>query len=367
MASLKKEVHRLIRQMAQAAADNPEMLSELLDAMVEHIEEPASPTIERFIEEEGDLFTRELSFLARFEPPAPRIIPYVRVFNEGKKERSPWKSADILYMAPEFFVNGIEDLQGALDAAVEDIDEEETLSIWLAPFQDSDERTGFLLYMRDQDGREALCRAKGGDLSRMPVRAERLPEMFSQILEPHLKRGLKPLVRIEKALVESGQLEELLEELKNSGCATIEADQWKVLAKWVAHSDAVRFELVRYAQMHASNWSEEAHGLMRIAAHTLSDFFEHAKEQHRKLLGEIEKAHDKKLTRLRGDLEKMRMLSDGVKKRADRSDSDNRALQKRLKTVQAQQGAVASTGESDGSAAANEEASLGQALDTLFG
>jgi hypothetical protein len=366
MASLKKEMHRLIRQMAQAAAENPEMLSELLGAMVEHIEEPVSPTIERFIEEEGELFTRELSFLARFEPPAPRIMPYVRVFNEGKKERSPWKSADILYMAPEFFVNGIEDLQDALDAAVEDINEDETVSIWLAPFQDSDERTGFLLYMRDQDGREALYRAKGGDLSRMPVRAETLPEMFGQVLEPHLKRGLRPLVRIEKTLTESGRLEEVQKELETSGCAPIKADQWKVLAKWVSHSDAVRLELVRYAQMHASNWSEEAHGLMRIAAHTLSDFFEHTKEQHRKLLGDIEKAQDKKLTRLRGDLEKMRMLSDGAKKRADRSDADNRALQTKLKTALAQQGAVAGVGAADGSADAKDEISLGQALDVLF-
>ena len=352
-----------LRQAIEALTSDSGIIQQFAE-FISSLDETLSPTLERFVEEEGELLAREFQFLSRFQPPVTRTLIYAR--DERGKERSPWKVVDVGYASPEFFPEGAQNLRQALEYMVDQVGADHVVGIWAAPFQIEDQM-GFLLYMRDQDGVESMHATMRGEIRNMGMPSAVIPKMLASLIDPHRSRGERPFDQLEQKLLKPDNFEDMKRALKEMKVRAISEAQWAGVMKWVAHSDVVRHRMYSYARAHTNNWAEEAHALLRLVTHTVTEFFEKSKADADKKMAEIEKNHDKKLKRLRSDLEKMMLLSEGVKKRAERADADNRLLRKQLKDAQALQTGsqqVVAVGSSD--SAAQSDDSLGMALDALF-
>lgn len=334
---------------------------------ISNLDNDLSPTLERFVDEEGELLGREFQFLSRFQPPVTRTLVYARAQDdEGGRKRSPWKTVDVGYASPEFFPDGASQLREVLEYMVGGVGANEVVGIWAAPFQ-IEEQMGFLLYMRDQDGVESMHATMRGELRNMSMPSAVIPKMLSSLIDPHRARAKRAFDQLEHKLLGSDNFDAMKQAFKQMKVRAISEAQWTAVMKWVAHSEVMQQRMYTYARSHTNNWAEESHALLQLVTHTVTEFFEQNRVDAAKKLSEIEKNHDKKLKRLRSDLEKMMVLSDGVKKRADRADADNRSLRKQLKDAQALHAGSPQV-DASGSVGSQEpsDASLGLALDALF-
>jgi hypothetical protein len=339
MSSRDQSMSQALKEMRKIVSDlSPEILAKISNLFEGEDIEPVSETISRFLDSYSDRLLKELSFLGRFSTPTPRVVAYEPRETPNEIDDASWDVMSVAYAAPPFFPRGVSDLRNAMDAASQKADGTEAVTLWLGAAEGPDDSNAFILLFRDQDGSEALFGALGGRMRRLPFSAEAITRFLGDMLHPYLQRSGSANLAAELTGADSKKA--LDKALKEKGMQKLTQERWEVIAEWVAASDAVHFDRLTFAGAHASAWSFEAHTLLRLSTHTLTGFFEKIKADYRRAVEQAEKNHDKKLARLRSDLEKMRMLADGVKKRADRADADNRKLLRRIQEAEKAAGAA---------------------------
>ncbi|MBC8738562.1 hypothetical protein F6X40_17530 [Paraburkholderia sp. UCT31] len=373
------------RKLRKAASQLMEMLSNVsgseLKALMERLApdapppEPVPEAITTFLEEEGQQLTRELSILARFGPAAPRILTYERLGSTPSKSGAKWKGAGVQFAPPVFFHAGSSALRDKMDETLRAAGDNVAVSLWIGAIQ-SRHVEGFFVFLRDHTGGEALYAALASSLRRIATNQSEIEQVLSEVLPT--RDGPPDASKIvQRWLREDSCKNELAAACRAAEPALEVSDPlWQAITTWLSQSHSLLQHMVDFAERPASSCLEESHLLLNALARALTDLFEKVTLEREEAFAALEKQHEKKLRRLRSDLEKSKTLSEGVRRRAEKAELENRKLLNRLKekgTAPQQAplaGASASprrVSPSPSRAPAARVQTLGQALDEMFG
>jgi len=328
-----KSVSRVMEALSEIPADE---LVELLTGIPggDSEEDPRSAVIERFISEEGPALGQQLAVLSRFSPPIPRLTRYERS-PEPEHEDSPWRIAASKYATPTFFPDGLAGVRDAMSRFLKEAGTDNAVVIWATPYHDPEEGRGFMVLLRDRAGIEALTLARGSRLGRLTLPMRQAEFMLDDLIrEPATNtKGVATLARDKLGTSEARS--ELDAAFKAAGeSIELTPDQWQVIVGWLEHSQGFREALIAFAEPHASSAVNEGQQLVNMLVTGLTELMRKMKKTHLTVVADVEKQHEKKLTRLRSDLAKTRTMSDGILMRADRADGEARRLRTQLKEAE---------------------------------
>lgn len=364
--SSSRQIRRALERATDLVSELPSWLRDELREMFEaERQAPDSSSIARFIEEEGKGLNAELKLLINFDPPVTRGISYKRLdddeFVDGNSPR--WVPDEVLYMPPQLLTDGLSDLRAGLDAAMGSDVSDDAVSVWITPFEASEDKKGFFLFFRDRHGAEALYAALGGPLRRIGLPQDKLERFIHDVLDQDAG-GPPGLRRLGAELGKVAAKKSLEKVIHEGGEAAPSEGQWQLLVKWMTTSEVITHAFAFDGMAHGTSILEEGHQLLRLSAHAVREFIDRKTKELKEALESAEKNHEKKLHRLRSDLAKLEMLFQGVKARADRADAENRELRKRVKT--AERSTPSPAGSAQGNNAESGVSGLRQSLDGLF-
>ncbi|TCK32703.1 hypothetical protein B0G84_8555 [Paraburkholderia sp. BL8N3] len=321
----------------------------------ESVKPPESPAIRRFLEEDWSGLQSEWEILLKFDTPAPRVVTYERVTEGethvdeadcalGKRISSPWNVAKAAYMPPDFLPAGLSELRDAMDTMGSLAQSPEAVSVWMAPFDAPDGSTALLLFFRDDRQREDVFMFVRNELRRVAS--------GTKPVETLLGRGqvMKDNIRLVDELSGSAARESCNAYFGDAGVDTLTDGQWAGFLDWAKASITIRNALVAVIYQRTEQLMDEADFFLFASSRSVADLTDMLRRESRAALDELEKLHEKRLNGHRGDVDKMRMLTEGIQKRADRTDKDNQGLRRQLRAaeVQAPAGASAASAVSDG-------------------
>ncbi|BDB29545.1 hypothetical protein CTP10_R69600 (plasmid) [Cupriavidus sp. P-10] len=158
----------------------------------------------------------------------------------------------------------------------------------------------------------------------------------------------------------TGKKDALLASLADSGIELdLTDDQWARVLAWVADTQAWEAAFIAFATAHASDAVTESQLVLQILTTNLTESFNRLIKRQAEMIAEAEKNQEKKLRRLTSDFEKMRTLTDGVRKRAERAERDNRKLINELRQLKSTRAPVPVN-------QAPDTSDLSKALDAFF-
>lgn len=368
-----KPIRKELASVLDAVANlPPAALVALLDMMhdgsPEDELESGSKLIEAFLDEMTPTLTREFMTLKRFSRPAARVVVYQRSEGEERREGKVrlWDIAETAYAPPAFFPRGLEDLRDYMDAQLRGVAPERSLSIWAKSFSSADDEEGFFLFMRDGAGMETLCVIVQGQLARAAMPRARRDEMLSGLLEGTARKSTAAArIAREHMLTEAARID-LNAALKESGNRPLTARQWEAASDWLSTAPHTRDAFIAYAIPHASQSLTEAHLLLHMLTTGLSDIVEGLDAAKKEAVAHLERQQDRKLTKLRSDVQTGKTITAGILKRAERAEAELKAARAQLHAAK-RNGTIPSdtSGEATQPALSQEEA-IALTLDELF-
>jgi hypothetical protein len=373
MANERKRLVDSVNRVMEALSEMPaEVLVELLTGIPGSSEsdadEPRSAVLERFIDEEGPALGQQLTLLSRFSPPIPRLARYERS-QESEHADNPWRLAASKYATPTFFPDGLTGVRDAMGRFLKGAGTDNAVAIWATPYQDAEEGKGFIVLLRDRMGIETLTLARKSRLGRLTLPMRQAEFMLADMIEAPATstKGVATLARQKLGTPESKA--ELDAAFKAAGeWIELTSDQWQVVVGWLERSRGFREALIAFAEPHASSAVNEGQQLLNMLVTGLTELMRKMKKTHLDVVADVEKQHEKKLTRLRSDLAKTRTISDGIRMRADRSDSEGRRLRGLLKEAERNLAARGATNTSVASATPQDDSvtAIHSAMDDLL-
>ncbi|MBN3761142.1 hypothetical protein [Burkholderia sp. Ac-20365] len=370
----------LIRTMSKMVRDMG-MPEEEIERMANFVAETSTPPdsepIRSFFEEDWQGFRDEIGGMLEAQDTAPRIVVYEREYSgephdkKSEKEESGrldtiWRRSGEKYAPPEFLRGDVEMLRGWMDDMLcESVDCEQAVAVWIVQvlLPEEDTRPDFLvMFFRDQDGGEELFLYDGTFPRRKSDGSDKIEQILASWRPEDMDAsswGLSIALRDKPAARE--RLNELCSE---SGASPLTDVQWKAVVEWIRTSGVVETAIEETIWKHVDRVLSEASEWLRMGTRAVPDFLDTLREESREKLQEIEQRHEKRLKGLRADLDKMRMLSDGIKKRADKADRDNQDLRRQLRA--APPSAVPASPLADNQALAADGTAVRRALDGYF-
>ncbi|KWU26398.1 hypothetical protein [Burkholderia cenocepacia] len=341
-----------------------------LRAIADAVSSPAESKIVRdFLEEDWRGFRSEMDNLLRLETDISRVLTYEYAPVDGEPDEmllpdarslSPWQLVDVRFAPFDFVQPDPDNIRIIMDYGTKRATGPGAFSVWAHPVETSPIRQCMLLFFRDDQGAEELFIFDRGSLLRMPPADEQLARFFK---ERSPESGhLKDQADFVSFLTELGGQEALQAALSDASVEPLTESQLQGVMTWLGRSPKVRDALLRNIYDRVSPVLAEGQRSLREVSRDVADFMDTVRHEAHQSLAAIEKGHEKRLKGLHADVGKMRMITEGVRKRADRTDADNQALRRRVRELEAQQ---ASAGERAALSASADDV-VRKALDAYF-
>jgi polyhydroxyalkanoate synthesis regulator phasin len=362
----------MLAALLDAIGMNPERLGSVLEECSRPSE---SELIQSFLDDDWYGLQTELEGLATQPMPTPRILVFERVIEDAhpfdldfdddddvdEDFDVSWHYRSVDYAPSDYIRGDRAALRKQLNAALARRGPDtESVAIWLFKSRSPLGQSAITLFFKDSNGFEELYLFTGGPLLRHPRGTEAIGEELEQIQSVY---GVPDEQRLVRALITQGAIAELdarLSELTDRSSAA----SAKAVTEWLESCPIVRDALESLVRERVGFVQDEAQHWLRTSTRDVVAFMEELRAENAQSLRDLEKQKEKRMKGLRSDVEKMRMLSDGVRSRADKADADNRALRRRVTDLEARLASsvtAATTAEPEGAVKA-----LRRALDTYF-
>jgi polyhydroxyalkanoate synthesis regulator phasin len=206
-------------------------------------------------------------------------------------------------------------------------------SVWLFPFGSDSEDESLVLFFRDKEGAEELFVYHRGVRLRM---ASPIDDQLRKFIDgTSAPEPLKDQVRFASMLSSTNGRQALQAYLETSSVDPLPDAQLDAVLGWLESAAEVKDALMTAIYGRVGPVLDTEQQLIRELARGVSDFMDTVRHEAKESLAAYEKNQEKRLKGLHSDVDKMRMITEGVRKRADRTDADNQALRKRLRELEA--------------------------------
>lgn len=308
-------------ELLQALKQPAQPLS-LTAAQQEELQSFAQSALKR-LSESTELFARLM--------PARELQPRLLRFERDAKKPRHWVLAQVRSGDPVGFdPQGIEGLEDALQQLCSRPDAEAEasapLALWMCGAGEGSTSL-FFCYVALGELRTVFLGRDGAWLQ-VPMQGAALAALVRSALtmasrSQHVWDGF--------TAVQARYLSQALEEpvqawLAQQGLPALTSAQWHDLSTLLHRSRQQTVALQQAAQLFSHDWVREAHRLLWRMAHIISDWAREVEQ----LKKETVRDADKKLKRLRSDLERATILSQGMQARCSRLEQENKRLAQQL-------------------------------------
>jgi len=337
---------------------------------LERAKEPAqTPIVKLFFEEDWGGLGEELDTLTRLDSGAvPRLLGFERDPDDEadySQRNTRWRRFDAQLWTPSLLPGGITDLRVVSDRMLATAVEGEALVLWLLPIDDAPVGRPIFIYCRDCEQREEIVLYLNGTVRQFWLKDEPIDTFMDRRIYEDGAEMPWPR-RLARQLSDPGLRDELGKRLEEKNLTPLTAAQLTVLADYLLAATSIRSVFISEAHEVGTAVLGEAQELLSEYCRYVRDFFEEQSGDIKDALEQMERLHEKRLKGLRSDAEKMRMLAEGAKMRADRVDSENRDLRKRLASGPVEQIRCNPSEPKSKDAAAQGLQSVRDALNALF-
>jgi hypothetical protein len=365
----KKNRKKITRHLAGMS---PEQTRALLDAIQdEEADQAAGPRpgeedVREFLESYGVEWGKELVVLLTLRSPVRRMLRFDRTEDASGAH---WTPAHTSY-APLEFAGGFDGLRATM-ANLATHPTRFSLVVWLTPWELAPEMHILLALVRHPNGEEFMLMAYRDQVMLVPARVERMLQMMGVALVPDASALHSAIA--EAAVVLADRRHDLQAKLLAAGAPELTEAHWALITAWSCSTDAWGGAFVHHAMSHVSALESESSRLLHLLTTAVGRRFEEVSAAQDAKLAATKRAQDKRLRRMQSDMEKLRTLADGVRKRAERAESENRQLALKLRELAGadRPGAWALPRDTEhvsgGTDRGNGADRLAAALDELFG
>jgi hypothetical protein len=318
-----------------------------LKQMAESVRTPSEVEVVRdFLEEDWRGFQGELEHLLRLETNIGRVLTFEHEVIEPDDEdvmllpdarsNSSWHLVQTVYAPLDFIAGDPDNLRAVMDISTDSATCPKAFSVWVYPATGSGPEPHLVLFFRDTEGAEEYVIYDHGMPLRMPQPAD---AHLRKLIDASSSKPLKDQTHFASMLSTTKEKDSLQAMLSGSGADVLSDSQLAAVLGWLGSSKEVRDALMAAMYGRVSPVLDEGHQLLRELSRGVADFMDTVRHEARESLLAYEKNQEKRLKGLHSDVDKMRMITDGVRKRADRTDSDNQALRRRVRELEARQAA----------------------------
>ena len=361
----------MIQLFAEAVGLSDEEI-ERLKQMAESVQTPSNVEVVRdFLKEDWRGFQGELEHLIRLDTNIGRVLTFeheeVEYDDDGvllrpdARSNSNWHLVQTVYAPLDFMAGDPDNLRAVMDISTDATTRFRAFSVWVYPVSGNGPEPHIVLFFRDREGAEEFVIYDHGMPLRMPQPAD---SQLSKLINASCSKSLKDQERFVSMLAAAKEREALQASIRASGADALSDAQLGAVLSWIGSSKEVRDALMAAMYGRVSPVLDEGHQLLRELARGVADFMDTVRHEAREALAAYEKNQEKRLKGLHSDADKMRMITEGVRKRADRTDADNQALRKRVRELEARYTSGVAGAKVDNSSAEGD--AVRRALDAFF-